>query len=285
MKDRFTSPPRMDASAYVPGEPLDSATLRELGIVPAVTQPPFDIIGDVHGCLDELRALLARLGYVRDEASGRYSHPQGRHLVFVGDLVDRGPASLPVLAIVRSMQEAGTALAVLGNHDLKFLRWLRGEHVRMAYGLALTANELVSLPEDERSVLHAQLTVFLSRLPGYLLLDSGQLVVTHGAILDTMIGRWDRTVASFCLYGEVEGVNGQGKPVRRDWGAERERRVAALASAPWIVYGHNVVSNARWVNRTLDLDTGCVYGGSLTALRFPEMEICSVTAQRAYFAR
>ncbi len=283
MKDRKKGSPRTDAATYDPGDALDSAALCELGILPADDRPPFDIIGDVHGCLDELRSLLERLGYVPQGAG--YVHPEGRRVVFVGDLVDRGPASLPVLSIVRAMQQDGAALAILGNHDLKFLRWLRGDHVRMAYGLALTVNELVSMPELERDALHEQLAMFFSRLPGYLLLDGGRLVVTHGAIFDNMIGRWDRTVASFCLYGEVDGVTVQGKPVRRDWGAARASRVSSLDSAPYIVYGHNVVNSARWVNRTLDLDTGCVYGGALTALRYPELEICSVSAQRAYFVR
>jgi protein phosphatase len=284
MKDRKKTPPRTEAATYDPTtELLGEPSLRELGILPSDAHPPFDIIGDVHGCLDELRSLLERLGY--ELQGGGYAHPDGRRVVFVGDLVDRGPASLPVLSIVRAMQQNGTALAVVGNHDAKFLRWLRGDHVRMAYGLALTVNELVSLPDAERDALHAQLATFFSRLPGYLLLDAGKLVVTHGAILDTMFGRWDRTVASFCLYGEVDGINGQGKPVRRDWGAARTGRVSSLDSAPYIVYGHNVVSSPRWVNRTLDLDTGCVYGGALSALRYPEMEICSVRAQRAYFAR
>ena len=265
-----------------PARHWTSQRCASLAYCQPMARPPFDIIGDVHGCLDELARLLARLGY---EPQGAVRHPEGRRLVFVGDLVDRGPASLPVLAIIRAMQRSGAALAVLGNHDLKFLRWLRGDHVRMAYGLALTVNELVSLPEAERDASPCPTRDILQQLPGYLLLDSGRLVVTHGAILDSMIGRWDRTVASFCLYGEVDGVNGQGKPVRRDWGAARAGRVASLESAPYIVYGHNVVSAPRWVNRTLDLDTGCVYGGALTALRYPEMEICSVSAQRAYFAR
>jgi protein phosphatase len=262
---------------------LNEEALRTLGIVPADDRPPFDIIGDIHGCIDELRRLLDQLGYIPCEAG--YRHPAGRRVVFVGDLVDRGPASLQVVAIVDAMRRAGTALAVLGNHDLKFLRWLRGEHVRMAYGLALTVNELLTVPEGERERLRPQLTAFFEGLPGYLLLDAGRLVVTHGALLDDMIGRWDAQVAAFCLYGEVEGVNSRGKPMRHDWGAARGTRFPLTDASPAIVYGHNVVGAARWVNRTLDLDTGCVYGGRLTALRYPERELCSVRAQRAYFVR
>src|SRR5215469_6716283 len=98
----------------------DVARLRTLGILPANDQPPFDIIGDVHGCIDELCALLGRLGYTRSD-SGEYSHPLGRRTVFVGDLVDRGPSSVAVLDLVLAMHAAWRALLVLGNHDARFL--------------------------------------------------------------------------------------------------------------------------------------------------------------------
>ena len=84
---------------------------------------PFDIIGDVHGCTDELEALLRRLGYgvepaERDgEASYRVIPPAGRKAVFVGDLVDRGPRITDTLRLVMAMVEDGAALCVLGNHE------------------------------------------------------------------------------------------------------------------------------------------------------------------------
>ncbi len=257
--------------------------IRDLGIVPDDDTPPFDLIGDVHGCYDELTRLLSRLGYAHHGDVG-FRHPDGRRLVFVGDLVDRGPKNLDVLLAVLAMRESGTALSVLGNHDLKLLRWLHNDHVRMSYGLALTVSEILALSEAERETLRARLIKHFESTPGYLLLDSGQLVVTHGAIRDDMIGRWDDEVRAYCLFGEVEGTNARGKPQRRDWGALREQRIS-LDSAPYIVYGHNPVRAVRWQNRTLDLDTGCVYGGVLSALRYPEMSIVQVSADRMYFAR
>ena len=122
-------------------------------------QGPFDIIGDIHGCCDELEELLNDLGY-QPVASQygcptrvpNYSHPSGRKAVFVGDLVDRGPRVLDSLALVRNMVEAGTALCVPGNHDMKLLRKLRGSQVQVTHGLAQTLGEIDALrvSDDER---------------------------------------------------------------------------------------------------------------------------------------
>ena len=103
---------------------------------------PFDIIGDVHGCADELEELLANLGYgVSWPARGEpplITAPPGRRAVFVGDLVDRGPRARDVVAIVMAMCENGHAFCVPGNHDTKFSRWLDGHHVTLSHGLAVT---------------------------------------------------------------------------------------------------------------------------------------------------
>jgi protein phosphatase len=265
------------------GEELNAARLRNLGILPVDDRGPFDIVGDVHGCIEELRTLLRRLGY-RPIGEG-YEHPQGRRLVFVGDLVDRGPGCVGVLRIVLAMVDAGSALLVMGNHDNKLLRWLEGHVVKVSNGLATTLAELDALSPGERHELVARLMRLFTRAPGYLILDAGRLVVTHGAIFDSMIGNWDSHIAHICLYGDAIGVNAKGKPIRRDWGALRDVHVAGGAEAPLIVYGHNVVKESRWVNRTLDLDTGCVYGGRLSALRYPELELIQVRAERTYWER
>jgi protein phosphatase len=269
----------------------DLSRLRTLGILPADDRPPFDIIGDVHGCIDELRNLLDQLGYV--PANEGYTHPMGRRVVFVGDLVDRGPSSVPVLEIALAMHANGIGLLVLGNHDARFLRWLCGRNVRTAYGLAQTIAELHALPDHTREALQRKIRRLFDETPGYLILNEGQLIVTHGGIRDTMIGTWNGETAFYCLYGEVEGYSPSGKPLRRDWAASRHVTVCTDESqllqaealpkqSPYIVYGHNVVQELAWVNRTLDLDTGCVYGRYLSALRYPELELIQVSAQRAY---
>lgn len=259
------------------------ARLRGLGIIPPDDRPPFDIIGDVHGCIEELRKLLDKLGYVREVDGGEaYAHPQGRRLVFVGDLEDRGPASMAVLRLVIATRDAGHALLVIGNHDNKFLRWLRGHNVRIGHGLEKTIQQLEEVPQPRRAALRDQIEALYATAPGYLLLDGGRLLVTHGAILDSMIGEWNERIASYCLYADVVGRTSSGRPIRRDWGAARDLAAVGGDQAPYIVYGHNPVSELAWVNRTMDLDTGAVYGGHLSALRYPELDTVQVAAARAY---
>jgi protein phosphatase len=273
----------------------DVPRLRTLGILPADDRLPFDIIGDVHGCVEELRELLDRLGYTltagsRSEESC-YRHPMGRRIVFVGDLVDRGPGNIPVLEIALAMRAGGVALQVLGNHDARFLRWLNGRNVRTTFGLAQTIAELNALPDQAREAMRRRARRLFEDAPGYLILNDGRLVVTHGGIRDRMIGAWDGETASYCLYGDVEGYTHSGKPIRRDWAAHRHLPAGDASAtweepaAPYIVYGHNVVQELRWVNRTIDLDTGCVYGGRLSALRYPELEMVQVEAKLVYAHR
>jgi protein phosphatase len=135
------SSPEEVESATVVRQPLWNNLRHEHG--------PFDILGDVHGCCDELEALLAKLGYARSETGPGgplYTHPQGRKAVFVGDLVDRGPRILDSVRIVRNMVAAGGALCVPGNHDDKLKRKLRGRNVRVAHGLVLSLTEIMPCP-------------------------------------------------------------------------------------------------------------------------------------------
>ncbi|MBA3826961.1 MAG: AAA family ATPase [Ktedonobacterales bacterium] len=237
---------------------------------------PFDIIGDVHGCYDELSALLRELGYV-PHGDG-WAHPQRRRAIFVGDLADRGPRNVAVWRTVIDMCEHGNALLVIGNHDNKLMRWLMGRPVRIGKGLLSTISEIESLPEPEQSVFRARLLSLLRSTPGYLLLDRERLVVTHAGIRDDMVGRWDRHISSFCLYGDVAGYDPEGIPQRRNWAMER----IARPGAPLIVYGHVVVESPAFINQTVDVDTGCCFGGRLTALRYPERTFTSVPALQVY---
>ena len=261
---------------------MDDDALRALGILPAQSQPPFDIIGDVHGCAAELRELLGLLGYQRTERG--FVH-ESRRLVFVGDLVDRGPDVVGVLSDVLQMVESGTALCVIGNHDHKFLRWIHGRNVQRGFGLAQSIEQVTDLPDVERDEFIRQVAQLFEHAPGYLLLDDGKLVVTHGAIRDQDIGQWNEHVAALCMFGDVLGVTSSGKPNRRDWAAARDMTGASEHELPRIVYGHTVVPTLRWVNLCLNLDTGCVYGGSLSALCYPELETVQVPARAAYATR
>lgn len=238
----------------------------------------FDIIGDVHGCASELEALLGRLGYriswrtSPGERRAEVLPPAGRRALFVGDLVDRGPRSRDVLAVVHAMVEAGTALLVPGNHDVKFLRWLEGQKVSMTHGLDTTVASLEGTSERFRD----DIRTMLKRLWSHVWLDHGRLAVAHAGILAPMIGRATPRVRRFCLYGDTSGErDAAGLPLRYHWAIDYGGESA-------VVYGHTPVTDAAWVNNTLCIDTGCCFGGKLTALRWPEREIVSEPAQAQY---
>jgi len=232
---------------------------------------PFDVIGDVHGCYDELMTLLEKLGYDTTEPN-RVVPPQGRKAVFVGDLVDRGPNSPAVLRLVTRMVRDGRALCVPGNHDVKLLRKLRGKDVQLTHGLAETVAQLsAETPDFLREVEQ-----FVDSLVGHYVLDDGKLVVAHAGMKQQYVGRASQRVREFALYGETTGETDEfGLPVRHNWAAEYRGRAA-------VVYGHTPVPEADWLNNTLNIDTGCVFGGKLTALRWPERELVSVPAARTY---
>jgi protein phosphatase len=234
---------------------------------------PFDIVGDVHGCYDELATLLRELGYeIEPDGTGAH-HPGGRRAFFVGDLVDRGPATPAVLRLVMGMVDAGDALCIPGNHEAKLLRALRGRNVTRSHGLAESLAQLA----DEPPELSKQVAEFLDGLVSHLVLDEGRLVVAHAGLRADMHGRASGAVRSFALYGDTTGETDEfGLPVRYPW-AEDYR------GAAYVVYGHTPVPDATWLNRTICIDTGCVFGGRLTALRYPERELVSVPAARTYW--
>ena len=239
---------------------------------------PFDIIGDVHGCYDELAELLDRLGYVEIERDGRSTrvHPDGRRAVFLGDIVDRGPGVVPALRLVMSMVASGSALCVPGNHENKLARKLTGRNVTVSHGLAETLAQLGALPEAEREAFQREVVAFIENLVSHYWFDGGKLVVAHAGLRADMQGRGSKEVREFALYGETTGETDQyGFPVRYEWATEYRGKAS-------VVYGHTAVERAEWVNNTICVDTGCVYGGALTALRYPERELVEVRARRTY---
>lgn len=228
---------------------------------------PFDIVGDIHGCASELETLLGELGYVDGV------HPQGRTAVFVGDLVDRGPDSPGVLRRVMSMVKSGHALCVPGNHENKYGRHLKGRKVQHTHGLAETVGQM----EQESEEFRAEVREFIDGLVSHYVLDGGKLVVCHAGLPERYHGRTSGRVRSHALYGETTGETDEfGLPVRYPW-AEEYRGQAA------VVYGHTPVPEASWLNNTICLDTGAVFGGKLTALRWPERELVAVPAERVWY--
>ncbi len=237
---------------------------------------PFDIIGDVHGCHQELATLLDQLGYPETNLPGLghvRRHPDGRKAVFVGDLVDRGPDTPEVLRTVMAMVEAGSALCVPGNHDVKLMEKLRGREVEVAHGLAESLAQLEKEPEAFRH----KVAEFIDQRVCHYFLDDGKLVVAHAGMKQSMQGRESGAVRSFALYGDTTGETDEyGLPVRYNWAADYRGQAT-------VVYGHTPVPEAAWLNNTLCIDTGCVFGGKLTALRYPEREIVQVPAERVYW--
>jgi len=267
-------------------EEVDAAAIERIPLWNDRTSEhgPFDIIGDIHGCADELEELLRQLGYDciatgidQSPADGPiYAHPDGRKAIFVGDLVDRGPRILDSVRIVWNMVRNGSGLCVPGNHDMKFMKKLRGKDVQITHGLAQSLAEIEALPEDIREPFCKSLAQFLDGLVSHYVLDDGKLIVAHAGMKQEMQGRGSGKVRDFALYGETTGETDEfGLPVRHNWAAE-------YRGSAMVVYGHTPVPHPEWLNHTVNIDTGCVFGGKLTALRYPEREFVSVSAKHTY---
>lgn len=234
---------------------------------------PFDIVGDVHGCYDELCALLARLGYTVDAKQCTAAPPEGRKAIFLGDLCDRGPKNIEVLRLVMNMVEAGSALCVPGNHDVKLLKYLRTGKASLTHGLDITVEQLEGEPEEFREKVMS----FLDGLISHYILDGGSLVVAHAGIKEKFQGRGSGRVRQFCLYGETTGETDEfGLPVRLNWAEE-------YRSETLVVYGHTPSIGVQSLNNTVCVDTGCVFGGHLTAYQYPEGETVQVPALQQYY--
>lgn len=255
------------AAAEIIRQPLWNNKRHERG--------PFDIIGDVHGCYDELEVLLQQLGYtITSHPNGTTAaHPQNRKAIFVGDLVDRGPRTPDVLKLVINMVQDGTAMCVAGNHDVKLMRKLKGRDVRITHGLAESLQQLEPHPDEFKTAI----VKFIDGLIGHYVLDEGNLVVAHAGLKEAYQGRSSSRVRDFGLYGETTGETDEyGLPIRYNWA--QDYRGKAM-----VVYGHTPVPEPEWLNKTVCVDTGCVFGGKLTALRYPEREFVSVDAAQTYY--
>jgi diadenosine tetraphosphatase ApaH/serine/threonine PP2A family protein phosphatase len=234
-----------------------------------------DVIGDVHGCIDELYALFEKLGYRKE--NGVFTHPEGRIPAFLGDLTDRGPDSIAVIGLVYEMVVMKkNAYYVPGNHCNKLYRFFLGNNVQQTHGLETTVAEFEALDKKEKQRVRYQFKTLYERAPLYLELPEVNAIVCHAGIKEEFIGRTDKRVRTFVLYGDITGEFDElGRPVRRDWAKHYK-------GERWIIYGHTPVLNPRTVNRTVNIDTGCVFGNKLTAYQLPEHEAVSVPSNQPW---
>ncbi|MEM8506096.1 MAG: AAA family ATPase, partial [Cyanobacteria bacterium P01_D01_bin.1] len=266
-------------------------SLEEINAVEIERQPlwnnrkqehgPFDIIGDVHGCCDEVEQLLKQLGYQTQNSTASadsfwhfptYVHPAGRKAIFLGDLIDRGPRVLDTLRLVHNMIEARSGMCIMGNHEHKLIRKLNGKNVKVTHGMAETLAQIEAIEEERRDRDTQEIQAFLKSLISHYVLDDGKLFVAHAGLREELQGRGSGYVRSFALYGQTTGETDQfGLPIRQNWATD-------YRGSAMVVHGHTPVAEAEWLNNTIDIDTGCVYGLRLTALRYPEKELVSVDA-------
>lgn len=242
----------------------------------------FDVIGDIHGCYDELHALLTKLGYTRYEkvhnAPEVFSHIN-RRAVFVGDLCDRGPASDKVLELVSNMVRTGGALCVMGNHDNKLYRTLKGNKTKINNGLKLTLNQLGD--RKDADVFKQRVLGFLAALPHQLKLDNGKLIIVHAAArahyqdFESLSKKKKKAARAEAFYGVVDGKDEDGMPIKTNW-------AKTYPGWPIVVHGHVAQRKPSSLNNVFNVDTACVYGNKLTALRYPEMEFVTQNAFDCY---
>ena len=236
----------------------------------------FDIVGDIHGCLYELYQLLEQLDYEWEKKTCLYKPPAGRKLLSVGDIVSRGRSSTATYGFVKNMIEAQYMLVVRGNHDDKIIRWAEGRNVILLHGDDKATEEF-----EHRGISKESIHGFLKSLPFYLSLDNGKLIIVHAAWKDGLLkhSNFSKKCRSTCLYGPTTGKTlPNGLPDRIDWASQR----ILQDDSPIVVYGHQPYEEVKIVNKTYGIDTGCVFGGHLTALRYPEMELIQVRAHEKY---
>lgn len=232
-----------------------------------------DIIGDIHGCYTEFQKLTERLGYTW--TNGIPVHPD-RILGFVGDLTDRGPHSLKVIETVWRLWKTQKAWYVPGNHCNKLYRYFLGRNVKIAHGLETTVAELNNLSAQALNHYQKMFMELYENAPLYQVLDNGKLVIAHAGIKEEMIGKTNKAIKTFVLYGDITGeMLPDGMPVRRDW-------AKSYKGNAFIVYGHTPVVTPRKAGNTINIDTGAVFGGALTAFQYPEMTTVSIPSSMPF---
>jgi Calcineurin-like phosphoesterase len=218
--------------------------------------PRHIFIGDVHGCLDELRALLTKLSF----------RPKDDVVVLVGDLVAKGPDSAGVVAFAREMG----LVAVRGNHDDAVMRVQKAQ--RRGHPLERARPGHLRVARALRDVDAA----WLDALPLYLTLPVFNALVVHAGVVPGL--PVERQKPADLLTMRALTPHGQASPRLEDgvqW-------VTRYSGPEHVIFGHDALSGLQRTAFASGLDTGCVYGRELTALILPENKLVSVPARRAY---
>ncbi|WP_035102280.1 metallophosphoesterase [Aneurinibacillus terranovensis] len=240
-----------------------------------------DFIGDIHACFDELIELLHKLGYIPDRR-GLYKHPEGRRIVSLGDVMSRGPYSIQTMVFFKNHMDAGLAYMIDSNHGWKIARWLDGRKVTMGHGDEKVEEEFAAfVTKNGRQAaekLKKELRDLLMGVPSHLIIvqDGIQVAVAaHAGIRDNYIGKDSKRIRDFCRYGDTDGFDETGRPIRKDWTVYHR-------SDKIIIWGHDPKPEPLVKNNTVNIDQGAVFGGYLSAYRFPEKEFVSVKAKENY---
>jgi hypothetical protein len=223
------------------------------------------IIGDVHGCATELAALLDRLGPTTDD-----------QVIMVGDLVVRGPDPLGVLSLVRQIG----AQVVRGNHEARLLRWRAAHRAQTGgTGSGLAGSEARLLKAKWLTQTAEQIDpegwALIESLPLWIDLPAHDLRVVHAG-LEPGVPLADQAERHLLT---IRTVDQAGRPSDRREGGQRWG--ACYEGPPQVVFGHNADFKPQLHPWATGIDTGCVYGGALTALVLPAGEPVPELARRA----
>lgn len=234
-----------------------------------------DVIGDIHGCYRELVELFGVLGYKQEQ--NIFIHSDDRIPIFLGDITDRGPNSLAVIELVYEMViQRKIAKYVPGNHCNKLYRYFLGNRVEQKHGLETTVAELQKLSPKQQAKIAKKFKHLYQQAPIYLKIEQLHAVIAHAGIKEAYIGRLDKKVEKFVLYGDISGAfYPDGRPIRGDWALNYHGK-------DWIIYGHTPVQKPRIIGKTINIDTGCVFGGALTAFSLPEEKCFSIPSKQVY---
>lgn len=226
------------------------------------------VIGDVHGCLEELRVVLNKANF------------EDRFPVFLGDLTDRGPDSVGVMRTVMDMSDRNECAVIFGNHDDKLMRLCMGNDINLTGGIETTYKELLALPGDERTKLQKR---FVNTAQDWWeFLTVGNVSLVHGGwhpgMLDFNPGvrvrdRKDKGVRAMVAranYGKID----KDKPKTSDGFPARDYSwINEIPNGHTVYLGHDVVSTTEIVTMTGDLggkavfvDTGAGKAGFLSSL-------------------